>query len=180
VAHVKSGTAALISRKGNRYKSFSTLTAAVGAALSLTDAVLDGEIVCLGADGTPQFYDLMRHRTPQYYYAFDLLWLNGRDLRAVPLVQRKRRLRALISRSTSPSPIRYVDHFRGCGVDLFPSVCERDLEGIVAKYAEGLYTPKATTWVKIKNTDYSQAEGRDDFFDARARAATATRNSAPA
>ncbi len=63
----------------------------------------------------------------------------------------------------------YVDHVAGRGMELFQAACARDLEGIVAKLATGLYAPEATTWVKIKNPAYSQAEGRADFFDARSR-----------
>lgn len=51
----------------------------------------------------------------------------------------------------------------GGGVDLFEAVCQRDMEGIVAKAAQGLYQPEKTTWAKIKNPNYSQAEGRRDF-----------------
>ena len=52
-----------------------------------------------------------------------------------------------------------LDYFVGQGVDLFHAICERDLEGIVAKAAQGLYQPAKTTWVKIKNPNYSQAAG---------------------
>jgi len=52
-------------------------------------------------------------------------------------------------------------------VELFQAACKQDLEGIVAKLATGRYEPEATTWVKIKNRNYSQAEGRADFFDSR-------------
>ena len=45
---------------------------------------LDGEIVCLAAEGRPQFYDLLRHRGDPVFYAFDLLWLDGEDLRPLP------------------------------------------------------------------------------------------------
>jgi bifunctional non-homologous end joining protein LigD len=131
---------------------------------------LDGEVVHLGEDGCPQFYDLMRRRTPQHFYAFDLLWLNGEDLRDAPLLERKRLLRRLVPKQ--PSPVLYVEHMRK-GVALFQAVCAQDLEGIVAKLATGRYTPDETTWVKIKNPTYSQAEGRADFFDGcafRARA----------
>ena len=51
------------------------------------------------------------------------------------------------------------------GVDLFRAVCEQDMEGIVAKLGRETYDPDATTWVKIKNPTYSQAERRHDFFD---------------
>jgi ATP-dependent DNA ligase len=53
------------------------------------------------------------------------------------------------------------------GIDLFNAACAVDLEGIVAKLACGSYTPETTTWVKIKNATYSQAEGRAEFFDGR-------------
>ena len=119
----------------------------------------------LGPDGKPLFYDLMRRRAPQHFYAFDLLWIDGEDLRSWPLLERKRRLRELIA---SPGPALYVDHVAGAGVDLFEAVCANDMEGIVAKLAEGRYSPEETTWVKIKNPRYSQAEGRADFFDGRA------------
>lgn len=63
----------------------------------------------------------MRRRTPQYFYAFDLLWVDGRDLRHVPLVERKRLLRTLIP--LSPCPILYAEHVPGTGIDLFRAVC---------------------------------------------------------
>lgn len=107
----------------------------------------------------------MRGRTP-HSAAFDLLWLDGRYLRPLPLIERKHLLRRLIP--GRPSPLLYVDHVAHTGVDLYDAVCARDMEGIVAKRSDGAYTPEATTWVKIKNPAYSQAEGRADFFDARA------------
>jgi ATP-dependent DNA ligase len=57
-----------------------------------------------------------------------------------------------------------VDHVAS-GADLFRVICERDMEGIVAKQASAKYTSDATTWVKIKNREYSQAVGREDLFD---------------
>jgi bifunctional non-homologous end joining protein LigD len=104
----------------------------------------------------------MRRRSPQHFFAFDLLWLNGRDLRALPLLERKRLLRQVVP--PQPCPVLYVDHVAGNAVELFDAVCARDLEGIVAKPADGRYTPEATTWAKIKNPAYSQAEGRAYFF----------------
>ena len=85
----------------------------------------------LGRDGRPEFYSLMRRRGPQYFYAFDVLWLNGRDLRGLPLVKRKQILRRVVPKH--PAPVLYADHFEGRGVDLFRAVCDMDLEGIVAK-----------------------------------------------
>jgi bifunctional non-homologous end joining protein LigD len=93
-----------------------------------------------------------------------VLWLDARDLRDRPLAERKRLLRELLPR---PSPaVLYVEHVTS-GTDLFRLICERDMEGVVAKQASASYTPEATTWVKIKNRAYSQAIGREDFFDRR-------------
>ena len=63
------------------------------------------------------------------------------------------------------SPLLYVNHIAGRGVDLFKVAREQALEGIVAELATGRYEPEKTTWVKIKNRAYSQAEGRAEFFD---------------
>jgi bifunctional non-homologous end joining protein LigD len=110
------------------------------------------------------FYELMRQRGPTCYYAFDLLWLDGTDLRGRPLLERKSLLRKLVPRH--PKSVLYVEHV-ATGTDLFRVICERDMEGIVAKQANARYTPEATTWVKIKNRQYSQAIGREDFFNRR-------------
>ena len=169
VAYVEGGTARLVSRRQNIYRSFPKLTAAIAATLPVPDAILDGEIVQLGPDGVPQFHALMRRRAPQHFYSFDLLWCDGRDLRGLPLVKRKRLLRDLIP--PQPGPVLYVDHVVESGVALYDAACGRDMEGIVAKLPAGLYKPTETSWVKIKNPAYSQAEGRTDFFDARAAGA---------
>ena len=95
LAYIDSRECQLVSRKGTVYRGFPRLCAAIGAAIP-AHAVLDGEIVYLDAEGKPQFYDLMRRRTPQHYYAFDLLWLDGKDLRDIRLIERKRLLRELV------------------------------------------------------------------------------------
>src|ERR1022692_849227 len=112
-----------------------------------------------------RFSDLMRRRGPQHFYAFDLLWLNGRDHRGLPLLECKRRLRETVP--PPPSPLLYVDHVVGTGVDLFEAVGRNDLEGIVAKRADARYAPDEPTWVKIKSRTYSQAEGRRELFEKR-------------
>ena len=65
-----------------------------------------------------------------------------------------------------------MDHLLGHGVDLFQAVFERDLNGIVARAAQGLHQAEKTTWVKIKNPNYSQAAGLRDVFDFRRKPAT--------
>ncbi|HKR66052.1 MAG TPA: hypothetical protein VJZ00_20135, partial [Thermoanaerobaculia bacterium] len=94
--------------------------------------------------------------------AFDLLWLNGRDLREQPLWRRKQRLRRLVE----DTPIGYVD-----SVDdpaLFTVVSQRDLEGIVAKRRADRYC-LATSWLKVKCIGYSQMEGRWELFARKNR-----------
>ena len=159
LAYVDSGRCSLVSRNGNAFKTFPDLCAGLASAIR-GQAVLDGEIVHLDPAGVPQFYALMRRRKPQHFYAFDLLWLNGRDLRGLPLVRRKQMLKTLVQ-----PPALYVSHVEQHGSPLFAAACSNDLEGIVAKLAKGRYEPDATTWVKIKNRAYSQAEGRAEFFE---------------
>jgi bifunctional non-homologous end joining protein LigD len=169
LAHLEAGTVHLVSRKQNRFKSFPGLCSTMAACLQAESAVLDGEIVYLGSDGRPVFYDLMRRRTPQHFCAFDILWLDGNDLRGLPLVKRKQILRRVVP--IQPAPLLYADHFDARGVDLFRVVCESDQEGIVAKCKDGRYTPEETSWVKIKNPRYSQAEGREELFEKRSAGA---------
>ena len=67
------------------------------------------------------------------------------------------------------SRLMYLDHIEGRGCDLFRVACERDLEGIVAKWARGTYRThgRATSWVKIKNLDYTQMRDRHELFAVR-------------
>ncbi|HZT29453.1 MAG TPA: RNA ligase family protein [Bryobacteraceae bacterium] len=165
VAYIEAGGGRLVSRNGNIFKSFPGLATSLAAAVGQHEAILDGEIVALDGSGRAQFYPLLHRRADPYFYAFDCLWLDGRDLRCLPLVKRKAILRRLVPRQ--PSRLLYVDHIDGRGVDLFREICRQDLEGIVAKQRDGVYDPKAPTWIKIKNPDYSQAAGRHEFFDRR-------------
>lgn len=93
LAHVGPDGTRLVSRNLHIYKPFGDLCEALAAELDRRTAVLDGELVCVDRDGRPQFYDLLRRRAPVYFYAFDLVELDGRDLRALPLLERKRQLR---------------------------------------------------------------------------------------
>jgi bifunctional non-homologous end joining protein LigD len=147
VAYVDNGAARLVSRKQNVYKSFPVLTAAIGNSLSVRDAILDGEIVHLGPGGAAQFYDLMRRRPPQHFYGFDILWLDGRDLRELPLVERKRLLRKMIP--TQPSPVLYVNHVVGTGAALYDAVCAKDLGRRCGEAAIGSYAAEANNRVHL-------------------------------
>jgi len=163
LAHVSGDSTRLVSRRGSIYKSFPWLCSAIHSAIGC-EAVIDGEIVCLDAHGRPQFYELLRRRGEPIFYAFDVLWCDGEDLRERPLVERKRVLRSVI-----PAPstcLLYADHIERTGVEFFRRVCEQDLEGVVAKLRHGVYGER---WYKIRNPQYTQYEGRRELFDRRNR-----------
>jgi bifunctional non-homologous end joining protein LigD len=136
-------------------------------ALRCRSAVLNGEICCLEPDGRSHFNNLLFRREWPYFYAFDLLALNGEDLRGWPLGERKRRLRAIMPRVESR--VLCLDALAARGRDLFQVVCARDLEGIVGKWVEGTYQTdgRGTSWLKIKNPEYSQMAECRELFDAQ-------------
>ena len=111
LAYVDDGSCELVSRKEHTYTRFKDLVQSIGTDLKAHSAILDGEIVCLDAQGRSQFYDLMFHRREPYFYAFDLLWKDGVDLRELPLVERKSQLKELVS--PPPSRLLYLDHVEG-------------------------------------------------------------------
>ena len=159
LAFVGKNEACMVSKKGHTMKRFAGLAAAIHSALK-REAVLDGEIVVLDSDGRPQFYDLLRRRGQPVFYVFDVLWLDGTDLRSQPLLERKRILRSLVP--NQPSALLYTDHVEQFGINFFRLVCERDLEGIVAKRKAGAY---GESWFKIRNPIYSQYQGRRELFE---------------
>jgi bifunctional non-homologous end joining protein LigD len=166
LAYLDDAQCSLVSRKGHEYKSFQALREELARFVKADDAILDGEIVCLSSDGRSQFYDLLYRRAEPYFYAFDLLWLNGQDLRGLPLHERKNRLRALFD-SANSSRILFSDHIEEAGRDVFRQACRMDLEGIVAKRRDAMYLAdtRHTSWVKIKNPHYTQAQGRHELFE---------------
>jgi ATP-dependent DNA ligase len=93
--------------------------------------------------------------------------VDGRDLRNLRLIERKMRLKAIMPKGESR--VRYVDHIQGNGKQFHRLACEHDLEGIVGKWKFGTYRADGaqTSWVKIKNPNYSQADGRAELFEKR-------------
>src|SRR5262245_23014760 len=109
LAYIENGEGRLVSRNGNTFASFRDLAAQVAASFRGIEGVLDGEIVCLDEDGCPQFEDLMFRRSELYFVAFDALWVNGEELRNLPLLERKRRLRRVVPRGKRLHRLRYLD-----------------------------------------------------------------------
>lgn len=164
VAYISDSRCHLVSRNGHIFKSFKPLCKVLGN-LRVKDAILDGEIVCLDGDGVSIFNQLLFRRGVQHFYAFDLMWLNGHDLRSLALVERKKWLKKLIARANNPA-LLYADHVERHGVDLFRMTCEKNLEGIVAKHRTSSYDETAT-WLKIKNAYYTQRKNRHELFEKR-------------
>jgi bifunctional non-homologous end joining protein LigD len=166
IAYVDDGKCKLVSRNQNHF-NFLFLSVALGKFL-VDNAILDGEVVCLDANGVSQFNHLISRKREPVFYAFDLLWLNGKDLRRLPLLDRKQQLEKLIKK-TRCREILYAHHIVGNGVGFFEEICTRDLEGIIAKRKRGVYRDDGKDWLKIKNPRYSRAEGRHDVMTHKKR-----------
>ncbi len=117
------------------------------------DVILDGEIVVLDSEGQPHFEMLQNYRTNPaghlHYYAFDILWYDGRDVRQLPLLERKKLLQHAVGKNDT---IRYGDYVAKDGLKLFQQMRRRALEGIVAKKSTSPYQEnvRARNWLKIK------------------------------
>ena len=125
------------------------IAAALAADPSRRFAV-DGEVVAF--DGRQTSFSLLAQRkrrpVPVFYYAFDLLWLDGFDTRRLPLRTRKRLLRASLS---FEDPIRLTSHRNENGRELFAEACRRGWEGLIAKRAASSYTDRRSRdWLKFK------------------------------
>ena len=167
LTYLQNGECKIISRN-QRNLRFESLKKAL-AKLPVQDAILDGEIVCLDANGVSQFNWLLSRKHEPVFYAFDLLWHDGADLRQLSLVQRKSRLQQLVRKGKCPR-LLYAQHIVKEGKRFFEEICARDLEGIVAKRREGVYKDDSNEWLKIKNGAYSQAENRQELLARRKQA----------
>jgi bifunctional non-homologous end joining protein LigD len=165
VAFVNDGKARLVSRNQNDLSGEFPEIARAMEELPVENAILDGEVVALDEEGRPSF-SLMQQRTGMtspgargsrnkqvgiVYYAFDLLYLNGHNLMASPLEQRKALLQQIIP--ADKGFLRYSDHYAEKGTALFAVARDKGLEGIVAKLRTGPYVQKRSReWLKIKIT----------------------------
>jgi bifunctional non-homologous end joining protein LigD len=129
--------------------------AAALSALPARDAILDGELVMLTPGGTSSFQALQNvlssGRTADLvFYAFDLMHLDGMDLRGSPLLARKEALRGLLAGDPA-GPVRFSDHIVGSGGVFHQQACAMGLEGIICKRADAPYAQKRTKdWLKVK------------------------------
>ncbi len=158
---VGGGRATLRTRKGIDWSDrFPELSAEAAA---WPDAVIDGELCALDADHRPDFSALQAAISDErtgglIYFAFDLLFEGGEDLRKLPLSHRKARLLAYVDRVGNAGPhLRYVEHFGTSGQAVLESACRMDLEGIISKKLDAPYhAGRSASWVK------SKCRGRDE------------------
>jgi bifunctional non-homologous end joining protein LigD len=183
IAFIAKGKVRLISRNQNDLTAQYPELQSVPSFIQAETAILDGEVAALDEQGRSSF-SLMQQRTgirsggrrtgsrqdiPVLYYVFDLLYLDGYDLRRVSLEQRK----DLLARITSlDGPVRYSDHFPQ-GKALFAAARQQGLEGILAKRRSSVYEERRTReWLKIKITQtldcviggYTEPEGSRSYF----------------
>jgi bifunctional non-homologous end joining protein LigD len=146
LAFISEGHSELVSRRRNAYKTFQELRENL-AKLKAKSAVIDEELVCLDSKGRSIFNELLFRRGCPAFYVFDLLYLNGRDLQQVSLIERKEKLRALIEKTALPDVIcgKYVE-----GRGLFNEVCKLNL-GKRSSKAENRNVCKAATVKRIND-----------------------------
>jgi bifunctional non-homologous end joining protein LigD len=151
---IEDGEATLKTRKGLDWtEKFGSIAKEAGA---LPDAMIDGEIVALDHNGAPSFSALQAALSDGktdnlIFFAFDLLFAEGLDLRGLPLGGRKSRLKAFLEGRKKASQIRYVEHFESGGDAVLQSACKLELEGVVSKKLDAPYRSGRTeSWTKAK------------------------------
>ncbi|MGC2169894.1 MAG: non-homologous end-joining DNA ligase [Candidatus Sulfotelmatobacter sp.] len=184
IAFIEGGKLRMVSRNQNeltgRFPELKDLPKSVHA----KSAILDGEVVALDEQGRASF-SLMQQRTgfrphgrravtnsdvPVLYYAFDLLYLDGYDLRKLALEDRKKKLASIL---ITGDRVRYSDHYEEQGKALFEMARAKGLEGIMAKKRDSIYQERRSSeWLKIKITHrlecviggYTEPEGGRAHF----------------
>ncbi len=158
IARIEGGRVTLLTRGGEDWTARMPSLAAALAKLKVKNAIFDGEFVALDEHGVTDFQLLQnafsgKSQAPLAYYAFDLLYLDGADLRALPLLERKEKLKRLFDRlPKSDGTLRYSDHARGNGGHFFAEAAKLGLEGVISKRADAPYrSGRGKDWQKSKS-----------------------------
>lgn len=157
LARVEDGDVRLITRGGKDWTARFPAVVEALRCLPAERALVDGEVVVRLPDGRTSFQALQnllsslpRERGELCYFAFDLLHLDGHDLRPAALLERKRALRALVLGCERPA-LRFSEHVVGQGADVFRGACAHGVEGVVSKRATSPYRPgRGLDWLKVK------------------------------
>lgn len=154
LCRIEKGKVRIYSRNGKDWTGQVGALARDAARLDVQSAWIDGELCAIDAAGRSDFQALQNAfdgaAANFVYFAFDLLYLDGRDLRTLPLQRRKALLQDMLERSKTP--IRYSPDVRGSGSEVFRQSCSSGLEGIISKRADSTYGDGKRTqnWVKVK------------------------------
>jgi ATP-dependent DNA ligase len=144
----------LYSRPGNDFTRRFPLIVETLARLRSRSCIIDGEAVACDRNGMASF-DLIRHHRHNdraFLYAFDLIELNGDDMRRDPLEVRKATLASIVAKARPG--IRFNEHIEGDGPTVFAHACKLGLEGIVSKRKGSMYrSGRSPDWLKMKNSD---------------------------
>ena len=131
--YLEQGRYRFISRNGKVMGRFDVLADQVAAVLDVDEAIIDGEVIVADETGRPQFYELLRVPRSANYVAFDILWLNGTDLRSLPLDERRQRLQGILPKG---SPI--VWRARPMAQDQEPGLFAKGRPGRAVQPSEGV------------------------------------------
>lgn len=155
IAFLEGSNVRLISRNGNDYSGrFQDVAYSLADWAATRAMILDGEMVVTDAEGKSDFQALQNYmKNPKgrnlVYIVFDLLALDGSDLRGRRLIERKEMLEALLK--DSPENIQYSQYIRGKGKESFIAACQGNLEGVVGKSADSIYSgTRNGDWIKLK------------------------------
>ncbi|HVI28891.1 ATP-dependent DNA ligase [Hansschlegelia sp.] len=154
--HVNGGQVRIFTKNGFDWAQRMPAIVAALEQLPVSSAVIEGEAVMEGPDGVTDFFALhaalaAKSAPRAFLYAFDLLHLNGDDLRELPLDERRLLLEDMLL--YGPNALRFSEHVLDDGPSVYRAACELGLEGIVAKVREATYrSGPSTTWLKIKCT----------------------------
>ena len=154
LARIERGRVRLLTRNRQDWTERFPTVAEAAATLPVKEALLDGEIVALDRSGASSFQALQQGAEGKggwslAYVAFDLLFLDGRDLRGQPLVERKKALARLLRGRRGR--LRYSEHFDAPGPEVHQRACRMHLEGIVSKRKQAPYVAgRGQAWLKVK------------------------------
>lgn len=154
-AHVRNGKVKLFSRNGLDWTARMANVAEALRTVQVDSAVIDGEVVVLDEQGLSDFARLQaafddKKPTALTYYCFDLLHLNGHNLRDAKLTERKELLRSILA-SADADTLRYSEHLEVSGQEMFGEACRLGAEGIISKRNDAAYASgRSATWMKTK------------------------------
>jgi len=155
-ARIDNGKVQLLTRSGLDWTEKFGELAKEMLTLKVTSAIIDGEVVVEDEKGVSSFVELVsdlkaRRSARMVFYAFDLLFLQDADTRALPLADRKRLLKRLFARRKKGGPLRFSDHAQGNGALILAESCNLGLEGIICKRLDKPYrSGRGVDWLKVK------------------------------